>query len=115
MFLLHISSKIKELEEVYIKRFSVKSLGIIGKNEQEYTFIERKLHTAKGRGKNCYGLNSKVSLDGILNVFSGKNQMLQKALENEKYESNALQLLNKLTEDFFLFTLKIKKEYLRGS
>ncbi|OWP77211.1 hypothetical protein [Flavobacterium oreochromis] len=114
ILLLSVSPKIKELQEVYIKRFSAKSLGIVNKDQKTYTSIERKLYAARGGDQNFYGLSSKVSFDRVLNTFSGKTKMFEKAFENEKYESNTVKLLNKLTEDFFLFTLKIEKEYLEG-
>ncbi|WP_375605368.1 hypothetical protein [Flavobacterium davisii] len=55
--------------------------------------LEYKVKESK---ENFYDLNSKWPLEGILNTFSGKTKMVEKVLENEKYESNTVRLLNKL-------------------
>lgn len=111
---IYVKSKPKELEEIQIRQITAKSLGIIGKDVKEYTQAERQLFTAKGGQKNLYGLNTRVSIDGILNSFSGRTAMLEKRLEIEKMETNAQRMLKLLSEDFFITTLKISKENLNG-
>lgn len=111
---IYVKSKPKELEEIQIRQITAKSLGIIGKNVKEYTPAERQLYTAKGGEKNLYGLNTRISLDGILNSFSGRTAMLEKRLEIERFETNAQRMLKLLTEDFFITTLRLSKENLNG-
>jgi len=109
-----VKSKPNELEEIQIHKFTAKSLGIISKNVKEYTPAERKLYTANGGQKNLYGLNTRISVDGIINAISGRSAMLEKIVEIEKFESNAERMVILLTEDFFLTTLRISKENLKG-
>jgi len=113
---LIIAVKVKpfELEEVKVSHITAKSLGIIDKNAKEYTPAERKLYTANGGQKNLYGTNTRVSVDGILNGISGRSAMLEKVVEIEKFESNSEKMIYLLTEDFFLTTLRISKESLKG-
>lgn len=109
-----VKSKARELDEVKIYHITAKSLGIVSKNVKEYSPAERKLYTANGGQKNLYGLNTRISIDGILNAISGRTAMLEKIVEVEKYESNSERMITLLTEDFYLTTLRITKENLKG-
>ncbi len=89
MYFCFVFLKNKRIREVYVKRFTVLSRGRVNKNK----VLEYKVKESK---ENFYDLNSKWPLEGILNTFSGKTKMVEKVLENEKYESNTVRLLNKL-------------------
>lgn len=102
--IIKAKSKVNELAEVQVSRITAKSLGIIDKNVKEYTVAERRLRTASTGGP--------VGL--IYNLLSGQKNMLKKIVEVEKYETTHEKLINLLTEDFFLTTLKITKENLNG-
>ncbi len=102
--IIEVKSKPNELAEVQIRTFTAKSLGIIGKDVKEYTPAERRLRTASTGGP--------VGL--IYNLISGEKAMLKKIVEVEKFEMNFQKLLDLLTEDFFLTTLKITKDNLNG-
>lgn len=102
--IIEVKSKVNELAEIQISRITAKSLGIIGKDVKEYTVAERRLRTATTGGP----------VGMIYNLISGQKNMLKKIVEVEKYETNHEKLINLLTEDFFLTTLRITKENLNG-
>ena len=110
---IQVVLKARLLEEVVVRNINAKSLGIIQKNVKEYTPAERKLYTATGGG-NLYGLNTSVSLDGILNQISGRTAMLKKELKVEGYEKNNKKLADLLPDQFYLETLKLSKENVDG-
>lgn len=110
---IQVVLKARLLEEVMVKKIDAKSLGIIKGNVKEYTPAERKLYTATGGG-NLYGLNTSVSLDGVLNQISGRTAMLKKELKVEGYEKNNKKLADLLPDQFYLETLKLSKENVDG-
>lgn len=110
---IQVNLKARLLEEVVVKRINAKSLGIIQGNIKEYTPAERRLYTATGGG-NKYGLNTSVSLDGILNQFSGRTAMLKKELIVEGYEINNKKLSDLFPDQFYIESLKISKENIDG-
>lgn len=105
--IVDVKSKPHELAEVEIKSYAhinTISMGIVSKDVKTYTPAERRLRTASTGGP--------VGL--IYNLISGEKAMLKKVVEVEKFEMNFQKLLDLLTEDFFLTTLKITKENLSG-
>lgn len=110
---IQVVLKARLLEEVVVRNINAKSLGIIQKNVKEYTPAERKLYTATGGG-NLYGLNTSVSLDGILNQISGRTAMLKKELKVEGYETNNKKLSDLFPDQFYIETLKLSKENVDG-
>jgi hypothetical protein len=102
--IIYVTVKPLELEEIEIKTISAKALGIIPQNQKSYTPAERRLLTANSGGP--------VGL--VSNLISGKNKMLKKAVEDEKYQRNAKKLLHLLSYDFFEITLKINPVYIDG-
>lgn len=101
---IYVKVKPTELDEIIVRNITAKSLGIVPKNQKEYTPMERRLQTASTGGP--------VGL--VANLITGQKKMLKKAVEYEKYERDADKLLNLLTKDFFQFTLKISLEDLDG-
>lgn len=75
--LIKMAVKSIELEEVAINKhpnITAESLGIIPYGMKKYTAAERKLYTASSGG------------DGLLNMFSGRTEMLEKELKVEDKE-----------------------------
>ena len=101
---MYVKVKPLELDEIVVRSITTKSLGIVPKNIKEYTPAERRLYTASTGGP--------VGL--ISNWITGNKKSLKKAVEYEKYETDAQKLFSLLTEDFYLHTLKIKSEDVGG-
>lgn len=101
----------RELSEVIINDYShinAVSLGLVPAGQKQYTPAERKLATASKFRMNPLGI------DPILNAFSGRTAMLQKAADTEKKETLIDKLSYLYTEDDIIAKLKIPVEYVRG-
>lgn len=109
--LMHYLDEVKIMQ---YKNINAVSLGIISPNTKHYTPAERKLYTAQGGEKNQYGLNTKISVDAILNSFSGRTAMLKKEVEVEKKETLLQKIENLFENNYFIDRLKIPKEYVLG-
>jgi hypothetical protein len=112
--------KVIALDEVEIKDYkniNAVSLGILQKPAKEYTPAERRLSTATrayptlGMG-NFIGFSS--GLDPVLNWMTGRTTMLKKELTIEKKEFLLQKIANQFDDDYFITTLKIPKEYIKG-
>ncbi|MEC4003111.1 hypothetical protein OX283_000445 [Flavobacterium sp. SUN052] len=117
LFFVKMEPLIRVLDEVRIneyKNINAVSLGIISPNTKHYTPAERKLYTATGGGKNQYGLDTKISVDAILNAFSGRTAMLKKEVEVEKKETLMEKIASYYDENYFIKTLKIPEDYVKG-
>lgn len=110
VFFVKMEALIRQLDEVKIneyKNINAVSLGIVPKGLKVYTPAERKLYTATtGSGL--------VSVDGIINMFSGRTAMLKTALLYEKKEIILNKISNLFEDNFFTHTLKIPTEYVQG-
>jgi hypothetical protein len=95
------------LKEIVIdenSRITAENLGIIPYGQKKYTPAERKLFTATSGG----------GIDGLLNTISGRKAMLKKEIVVEKKE-NSLSRLEVLFENkYYIETLKIPMDYIRG-
>jgi hypothetical protein len=92
-------------------------MGIIPKGQKIYTPAERKLYTASNLNATANAgsmMGGSISADPLLNWFSGRTKMLKKEVEVEKKESYMRQLENMFTIDYFVKTLKIPSEYVKG-
>jgi len=89
------------------------SLGIIPANQKTFTPAERKLYTATGGG-NTYGLNTSVSLDGIINGISGRTKMLKKEIQVEKKEFLLEAIQFDFSNNYFMDKLKIPEDHVFG-
>ncbi|MEM0576783.1 hypothetical protein [Flavobacterium polysaccharolyticum] len=81
-----------ELDEVIINQYATinaRDLGIISKNQKSYTVAERRLKANSG------------GLGGLINMLSGRKEMLKKELEVEKKEINLAKLKRLFTSDFY--------------
>lgn len=93
------------LKEVIIKedsKISAESLGIIPSGQKKYTVAERRLYSARSG-----------FLDRPLNWMSGRTAMLKKELIVAEKEQLMAKLEYLFEENFYIETLKIKKEYIR--
>lgn len=101
----------RELSEVIITDYSYinsVSLGLVPANQKKYTPAERKLATASKFKMNPLGI------DPIINAFSGRTAMLQKAADTEKKETLIDKILYLYSEDDIIAKLKIPVEYVKG-
>lgn len=108
-----MTSALDEVVLTKYKNINAVSLGIVPANQKTYTPAERKLYTATG-GSNTYGLNTSVSLDGIINGISGRTKMLKRELEIEKKEFLLESVRLDFSDDYFIENLKIPKDYIEG-
>jgi hypothetical protein len=87
-----------ELDEVIINQYAninARNLGIISKNQRSYTVAERRLKSNSG------------GIGGLINLLSGRKEMLKKELEVEKKETNLAKLRRLFTSDFYLKSFHI--------
>lgn len=96
-----------ELQEVVIDKNSqitAESQGIIPYGQKKYSPAERKLYTATSGG----------GIDGLLNTISGRKAMLKKEIEVSKKELSLERIDAVFKEEYYIKTLKISKEHIRG-
>lgn len=86
------SNKGKVLDEVFITKFDMRNLGFDFSGMKKLTPIEKRLHTATGANS--------LSLDGLINSFNGKTQMLKKALVYETNETASEKLLDYFSKEY---------------
>ena len=98
----------KELSEVVVVNYNhinSVSLGIVSANQKKYTPAERKLKAAS---------KGFLSVDPVLNFFSGKTAKLKRDVATEKKEV-WLKLIEELFEDVVLVNrLEIPADYIKG-
>jgi hypothetical protein len=120
LFFMRLKQQIIMLDEVYIKDYSEinsVSLGIIPKGIKSYTPAQRRLRTAAapfvslGAGGMAGG---SVGVDPLINWMSGRTTMLKKELAVENKERLQAKVDNLYDEAFFIETLKIPFEYIKG-
>ncbi|WP_189604765.1 hypothetical protein [Salinimicrobium marinum] len=98
----------KDLSE--IPTFTPVDMGFSMSDKPIPTSIERKLHTAKGVQKHSVRNppgQVNVSLDGIINTFNGKIEMLEKAKENQDLNNLVIAGMNALPDSFFVEELQL--------
>lgn len=97
---------VNELKEVIVgsSSISAESLGIIPYGQKKYTPAERKIFTA----------TSGFGIDPILNLISGRTNMLKKELEIEKKEGYLIQLENLFQPDFYTHSMHIPPIHVKG-
>jgi hypothetical protein len=109
---------VNQLREVIVRSgINAVSMGIIPKGQKIYTPAERKLYTANNLNATANAgsmMGGSISADPLLNWFSGRTKMLKKEVEVEKKESYMRHLENMFTIDYFVNTLKIPSEYVKG-
>jgi hypothetical protein len=115
LFFVNMELASYNLKEVIVNNNDINavSMGILSKPAKKYTPAERRLYTATGGG-NTYGLNTKVSFDGILNAMSGRTTMLKKEVAVERKEYTLRKINEWFEEDFYTEQLKIPADYIKG-
>ena len=107
VFFVEMKPIMNELKEVVVSRYpniSAEALGIIPNGIKKYTPAERKLATA----------SSGFGLDPLLNLMSGRTNMLKKELEVEKKETFLAQLESMFDQNHLVNTLHIPTIYVKG-
>ncbi len=115
LFFVNMELANYNLKEVVVKNSDINavSMGILSKPAKKYTPAERRLYTATGGG-NTYGLNTQVSLDGILNAISGRTTMLKKEVAVERKEYTIKKLNEWFEDDYYTEHFKIPTDYIKG-
>ena len=112
-FVVKIEVGMNQLREVIIKRYdniNAVALGIIPSGQRSYTPAERKLKGAT----DLVASGGSVTLDPLLNMLSGRSEMLKKELAVEKKEI-FMKLLEKMfNTDHFVRNLSIPIDYVKG-
>lgn len=101
----------RDLEEVVINDYqhlNAESLGLVPKGQTRYTPAERKLATASKYKMNPLGL------DPLINMFSGRTAMLQKAKETENKEVLIEKMRYLYSDEDIVSLFKIPQEYVSG-
>lgn len=104
--IVNLKPKIIALQEVVVKKYSeinAVSLGISRKGIKKYTPAERRLYTAQS-----------TTGDAFLNALSGRTAMLKKEIIVEKKERCLVYLESLFENDFYISSLKISSDYIKG-
>ncbi len=108
-----------ELNEVIVNKhpeISAENIGIIPRDQVKLTSAERKLQTA-GDFKPIHLLGllgGLLAVDPILNAISGRTKMLKKAVSVEKKEFLMAKLDVLFDAKYYIETLKIPEEQIKG-
>ena len=106
IIIIKMAAKITELKEVIVNKnpeINAVSLGISPKGIKKFTPAERRLFTA-----------TSTPGDALLNMISGRTEMLKKEIEVEK-KYNLLAKIDALfEEEYYINTLKIPADYVKG-
>jgi hypothetical protein len=100
-----------------IQTFTPADMGFSMSDKPIPTSVERKLHTASGVQKNSLRNppgQVNVSLDGIINTFNGKIEMLEKAKENEDLNNLVIAGMNALPIKFFVEELQLPESEVKN-
>ncbi|RZK12009.1 MAG: hypothetical protein EOO46_04710 [Flavobacterium sp.] len=100
-----VATQLNEVTVINYSHINAVSLGIVPSDQKKYSPAERKL---RGASKGF------LTVDPLLNMFSGRTAELKRNVETEKKES-WLKKIEALFEDVVLIEkLKIPSEYLKG-
>jgi hypothetical protein len=114
-----LTPKSIELKEVIVNEnpnITAENMGIISRDQIKLTPAERRLQTA-GDFKPIHLLGilgGALAVDPILNAISGRTKMLKKAVSVEKKEFLIAKLEVLFEQKYYIETLKIPEEYIRG-
>jgi len=113
-YVMEAKPKSTELKEVVISHINPESIGLVKKNQVQYTVAERRYRAAGGQlGVDLTGGIS-ISLDYLINVISGRLKMLKKAMETEKKEFAMQKIDGIYLEDQIETELNVPAEYVHG-
>ena len=116
---IYMTPKINELNEVIVKKnleINTLSLGIVQKKPKHYTPAERKLKTAGDfKPIDLLGiLGGSLPVDPIINAINGRTKRLKNQIKIENKEFLLLKISELYKFDFFIKTLKISSENVKG-
>lgn len=103
--IIKLSPKNIELQEIVINNYpniTAEKLGIIPYGQKKYTAAERKLYTA-----------TSSPTEALLNMFSGRTDMLKKEIIVQEKERLYLKIENLCEETYYTDRLNIPIEYLK--
>lgn len=117
--IVDLTPKSIELKEVIINEhpgISAENMGIIPRNQVKLTPAQRRLYTAGDfKPVHLLGLlGGMLAVDPILNAINGRTKMLKKEVDIEKQEFLMLRLESLFENRYYLETLKIPEEYIKG-
>ena len=104
---VQMTAKSIDLKEVIINEhpeITAENIGVIPYGQKKYTPAERKLYTATSGG----------GIDGLLNSISGRKAMLKKEIVVEQKEQLLARIDYLFEEKYYVETLKIPVDYIRG-
>lgn len=119
IFFVKLETMVNILNEVKVQEYrniNSVSLGLVSKNQRQYTPAERKLIAAgelHWYSPLLIPLGG-MSVDGLLNAISGRTSQLKKELQIEKKELLLKKIDNLFDEKYFTDVLKIPAEYVKG-
>lgn len=108
--MIPIMNQLNEVMVYQYKNINAEALGIIPMGRKSFTPAERKLKAATGWA----GQSGGVSVDPLLNMFSGRTAMLKKELVIEGKERLLEQIAYLFEPEYFTHKLKIPEEYVKG-
>lgn len=107
---------INQLNEVLIfqyKNINAVALGIIPRELQSYTPAERRLKTATGMDARI-GFNTALTIDPLLNLFSGRTAELIKNIEVERKEILLKKIENRFEKTYLVQKLEIPEQFVKA-
>ncbi len=119
IMIIKMIPKIIEIEAVTVEKhpeINAVSMGILEKEAKHYTPAERKLKTA-GDFKAYHLLallGGGMPLDPVINAINGRTKRLKKQVKIEKKEFLLAQIEELYEEGFYVETLKIPIDYVKG-
>jgi len=116
-YVIEVEASSVELEEVVVDgTITAEKLGIVPKNQKQYTPAERKLYTA-GDFKPIMLLGllgGAMPLDPLINAINGRTKQMKKLVAQEKREKLLEKLHNICTTNEITNDLKIPEEHIDG-
>jgi hypothetical protein len=117
-YVLSVNYKPYELEEVVVSGAAItsQSLGIVPKNQKQYTPAERKLYTA-GDFKwidLIQILGGSMPLDPVLNAINGRTRRMKEDIAIERKHLAHTYLGGLYAEEDIITGLKVPKDYVDG-
>ena len=106
VLIIKMTAKMTELEEVIINKhpeINAVALGISPKGIVQRTQAEKRLYAANS-----------MPVAALINLMTGKTEMLKKQIEVEKKELLLAKMGNLYSDEYFVNTLKIPSEYIKG-
>ena len=108
-----VMNPLQEVQVFQYKNINAVSLGIIPKGQRTYTPAERKLKTATSTDAQI-GLDTKVTLDPLFNLLSGRTAELRKNLIIERKTFLLEKIESMFEKEYFTEKLKIPEEHVKG-